>query len=121
MTESRRVVTRLDKIRLDKKKNNTKRVSFKKPTVEELQKHIDEKALSVNAEKFYYFYESKNWLIGKNKMVSWKAALQTWHKKHWEKPYAEIDKRTTAKKTNDKLKTSAEQDAAENGFVPFVD
>jgi hypothetical protein len=31
------------------------------------------------AEKFWNFYESKNWMIGKNKMKSWKAAIKTWN------------------------------------------
>ena len=31
------------------------------------------------AEKFWNFYEAKNWMIGKNKMKSWKAAIKTWN------------------------------------------
>lgn len=30
------------------------------------------------ASKFWNFYESKNWMIGKNKMKNWKAAIKTW-------------------------------------------
>ena len=30
-------------------------------------------------EKFWNFYESKNWMIGKNKMKNWKAAIKTWN------------------------------------------
>jgi len=30
------------------------------------------------AEKFIDFYQSKNWMIGKNKMKDWKAAVRNW-------------------------------------------
>jgi hypothetical protein len=30
------------------------------------------------AEKFWNFYESKGWMIGKNKMKSWQHAIKTW-------------------------------------------
>ena len=30
------------------------------------------------ADKFWNFYEAKNWMIGKNKMKNWKAAIKTW-------------------------------------------
>ena len=32
----------------------------------------------MNANTFYDFYESKGWLVGKNKMKNWKAAVRTW-------------------------------------------
>ena len=36
----------------------------------------------MDAEKFFDFYESKGWMIGKNKMKNWKAALRTWEKQN---------------------------------------
>ena len=52
---------------------------FKKPTIEEIQNYLDEKNItSFTAEKFYNFYESKDWMIGKNKMKNWKACCNTW-------------------------------------------
>jgi hypothetical protein len=33
----------------------------------------------MQADKFWNFYESKNWMIGKNKMKNWKAAIKTWN------------------------------------------
>jgi hypothetical protein len=30
------------------------------------------------SEKWLAFYEAKGWLIGKNKMRDWKAAVRTW-------------------------------------------
>ena len=53
---------------------------FQKPTIEEIQKYLDEKNItSFSAEKFYNFYESKDWMIGKNKMKNWKACCNNWN------------------------------------------
>jgi len=53
---------------------------FQKPTVEEIQDYITEKGYKVDAHRFWHFYESKGWKIGKNPMVSWKSGVATWAK-----------------------------------------
>ena len=57
-----------------------KRKQFKPPTVEEVQEYCYERNNNVNAEAFVDFYESKGWMVGKNKMKDWKAAVRTWEK-----------------------------------------
>jgi hypothetical protein len=54
---------------------------FEAPTLQEVTNEL--KALKVRnyqqqADKFWNFYESKNWMVGKNKMKSWKASIKTW-------------------------------------------
>ena len=56
----------------------TKREKFVKPTIEEVRSYIAEKGYSVDAEKFWNFYEAKDWYIGKNKMKRWHNAVATW-------------------------------------------
>lgn len=56
----------------------TSRKTFKKPSLGEVQQYILINGYHVNAERWYAFYESKNWMIGKNKMADWKAAVRTW-------------------------------------------
>lgn len=75
MTESRKVMQ--DKTRLDKNKNNSRR--FTPPTITEIAEYVTEKRYNVDAERFWNFYESKEWMIGKNKMKKWKAAVATWN------------------------------------------
>ncbi len=53
---------------------------FTPPTIEEVKAYCRERKNDVDPEKFVDFYESKGWMIGKNKMKSWKAALRTWEK-----------------------------------------
>ena len=62
------------------KKEDKKRRSFIIPTAEEVEIYISEYAFggALDANKFIDFYESKGWMIGKNKMKSWRAAVRTW-------------------------------------------
>lgn len=67
---------RLGEIRLDK--DREERGRFTPPTLSEVQSYIEEKGYHIDAEAFINFYESKGWMIGKNKMKSWKGAIGTW-------------------------------------------
>lgn len=54
---------------------------FKKPCVGEVTAHFHDKGLSTaahEAEKFFNYYESNGWMVGKNKMKSWKHAANNW-------------------------------------------
>lgn len=53
---------------------------FKPPTVEEVRAYCEERKNNVNAETFVDFYQSKGWMVGKNKMKNWKAAVRNWEK-----------------------------------------
>ena len=57
-----------------------KRKKFKKPTLEELTEYCSKRGNTIDAERFISHYESKGWMIGKNKMVDWKSAVVTWEK-----------------------------------------
>lgn len=59
-------------------KNNNR--TFVKPTIEEVKTYCLERNNSVDPEAFISFYESKGWMIGKNKMKDWKAAVRTWER-----------------------------------------
>jgi hypothetical protein len=59
--------------------NKSKKVSsFQKPTVEQVEEYMKERGMSNYASRFHNFYESKGWMIGKNKMKDWKAAVRNW-------------------------------------------
>jgi hypothetical protein len=51
---------------------------FKVPSVNEIEIYCKERKNDVDASSFFNFYESKGWLIGKNKMKNWKACVITW-------------------------------------------
>lgn len=62
-----------------------KKTNFKKPTIEEVDAYCKERKNGIDAQKFFDFYESKGWLIGKTKMKDWKAAVRTWETKERER------------------------------------
>lgn len=63
---------------VDKPQEKVKK--FIPPTVEEVKNYCDERNNGIDAEAFVAFYDSKGWMIGKNKMKSWKSAVITWEK-----------------------------------------
>lgn len=61
------------------------------PPYELLRAYCKERGNKIDPEKFWDFYQSKGWLVGKTCMKDWKAAVRTWEKT--EKP--QVAKRTT--------------------------
>ena len=82
--------------------NKTKSAKFTPPTDEEVAAYVAEKGYHFNPEQFVPFYQSKDWMIGKNPMKDWRAACRTWElewkKKHGEKYFYEIHPSTTKDK-----------------------
>ena len=58
-------------------KKPTKR--FQKPTLDELTAYKQKANLAlIDCEAFFDFYESKGWVVGKNPMKDWQAAMRNW-------------------------------------------
>lgn len=53
---------------------------FVKPTIEEIIDYCNERNNDVDADKFYDYYSSNGWKVGKNAMKDWKASVRTWEK-----------------------------------------
>jgi hypothetical protein len=66
------------------RERDTKR--FVRPTVAEVAAYAKEIGAAIDAEQFCDFYTSKAWMIGKNKMKDWKAAVRTWKRGQAAKP-----------------------------------
>ena len=65
-----------------KEKNIKEKLAlFTPPTVEEVAAYCKERGNNVDAEQFIAFYTSKGWMVGKNKMKDWKAAVITWERR----------------------------------------
>ena len=54
---------------------------FSPPTIEQVQAYCTEKGYGVDAERFVDYYISNGWMVGKNRMKDWKAAVRTWSRK----------------------------------------
>ncbi len=70
----------------EKRREERRRVSkgkhkkFKQPTLKEIKEYISSRGSGVDPNKFLDFYSSKGWMVGKNKMVDWKACVRTWER-----------------------------------------
>ena len=62
-----------------KKESGTR---FNPPTVDEVAAYCAERGNNVDAHAWWDFYQSKGWMVGKNRMKDWKAAVRTWEQRH---------------------------------------
>ena len=69
-------------INTDIKPNNNieKSSRFVKPTADEVASYCQENGYDIDAERFVLYYEARGWLIGKQKMKNWRAAVATWQR-----------------------------------------
>lgn len=54
---------------------------FVPPTPGEVAEYCSSRSNGVDAQRFVDFYAAKGWMVGKNKMRDWKAAVRTWERK----------------------------------------
>ena len=92
---------RIDKNRIDK--NISSKERFEKPTLEEVEAYCKERNNNVDAERFVNSYESKGWMVGKNKMKDWKASVTTWEKDNKKESIPEWTKQTPEKITEEDI------------------
>ena len=76
---------RLGKDRLGKD-NDEKRKRFNPPSLEDVKAYCIERKNNVDPNKFIDYYESNGWMVGRNKMKDWKAAVRSWEKNSYDKP-----------------------------------
>ena len=90
------------------KKQKREREVFIAPDLETVKKQCEFKGYDIEeGEAFFHFYESKGWMVGKNKMVKWTQALAGWMSRN---------KRQAAKsqpKTFQQMKTANTHNAVE--------
>lgn len=60
------------------KESSVREPRFTPPTLDDVKQYVSEKGYDMDPVKFWNFYESKGWMVGKNKMKKWKAAVANW-------------------------------------------
>jgi uncharacterized protein YdaU (DUF1376 family) len=68
----------------DKKKQVKSKYTFITPSLDVIIKYSQEQKIAIDAHAFFDFYESKGWMVGKNKMKDWKAAVRNWARRNKE-------------------------------------
>ena len=87
---------------------------FTKPSLEQVKTYCHERGDKVDPERFYNYYESNGWSVGKRSMKDWKAAIRYW----------ETDPKYQAQATQRKGNYFAPHEAApivETGETDFTD
>lgn len=108
-TQDRLGKVRLGKDRLGKdsigeiEEPKSKAKRFTPPTLEDVIAYCNERGNSVDAQHFIDYYTSNGWLVGKNKMKDWKAAVRTWERNGYSssKPTTTYKQNTKAQELND--------------------
>lgn len=53
---------------------------FTIPAIEEVAAYCLERGSRVDPQRWHDFYAAKGWMVGRNKMKDWRAAVRTWEK-----------------------------------------
>lgn len=124
--------TRLDKTRLDNKGKESKPKKARKspsndipPTREQVHEYCRERNNNVDPDRFYDYYESNGWMVGKHKMKDWKAAVRTWERNGYNssRPASKQPKETMAERA-ERLEKEMKADGFETDYdstsgIPF--
>ncbi len=54
---------------------------YEKPSLCEVDEYCRERNNGIAAVEFFDFYESKGWMVGRNPMRDWRAAVRSWESK----------------------------------------
>lgn len=82
---------------IKKKEYKEKASAFVPPHLSEIEEYCKDRGNSVDASRFYDWYTANGWMVGKNKMKDWKAAVRTW------------EKEDNSKKQNNQLNENSKQ------------
>jgi hypothetical protein len=67
-------------VRKKEKNKNIRGKVFSPPSLEMVLEYCQERKNSVDPERWFDHYTSNGWMVGKNKMKDWKAAVRTWER-----------------------------------------
>ena len=70
--------SQLPNVEKEKEIDKEKDKRFIKPSVNDIADYCNNNNYNIDAERFYDYYESKGWKVGKAPMKDWKAAVRMW-------------------------------------------
>lgn len=83
------------------KKNRTE---FVPPSIDEVREYVNSSGYAINAEAFVSHYEAVGWMVGKNKMKNWQAAVRSWaSREKQQNPQPQPRKTKVVKNLDDEL------------------
>lgn len=97
---------------------------FAPPSLDEVKAYIIEKQYDIDGQYFIDFYESKGWMIGKNKMKDWKATIRGWQARNRKGGSNGQNNRqniSRSERVANKVREIGQRDIEENGFTGKLD
>ena len=85
---------RIEESRVEEKRKDESR-GFQPPLPLEVVEYAMTINYPIDGNQFIDFYSSKNWMIGKNKMSDWRAAVRTWKRRDETDPHTGKKQETT--------------------------
>lgn len=76
--------------------NNIKKEGTKKfipPTLEDVKAYCRERGNNVDPERWFAYYQSNGWRVGRNPMKDFKAAIRTWERNGYDRPAQTVPER----------------------------
>lgn len=68
-----------EKANTNNNKQSINNIKFIMPTLEDVSAYIQKRKSSVNAQKFFDYYQTRGWILkGGQKMKDWQSAVRTW-------------------------------------------
>lgn len=61
------------------------------PKVEWVEEYCEQRNNGIDAQQFMDHYESNGWMVGKNKMKDWQAAVRTWERSRNQSKKQQVD------------------------------
>lgn len=88
------------------------------PSIEDVRAYIAEKGYHVDAERFVDYYTSNGWMVGRNKMKDWKAAVRNWERKNGDNAGTGGGVRSRVRTANGR--SAGDDEQVETGFIPHA-
>ena len=80
---------------------------FTIPTIEEITAYCTERKNRVTPQTFFDFYERNGWMVGKNRMKDWKAAVRYWENNGFDNRKETQNVRTTDNRPSARIRSAA--------------
>ena len=72
------------------------------PSIDEVREYCESRHNGIDPEAFIDFYASKNWMVGRNKMADWRAAIRNWERSRRTNVNTKQEERPTYDASNNK-------------------
>lgn len=107
---------RLGKVSQDKVSVDEGAKAPARPTLDDVSAYCKERKNEVDAQRWFDYYSSNGWKVGKNTMKDWKASVRTWEKNGYNTP-GRPSKEVGAHRYDQRTYTESQLDTGVNDLV----